>query len=100
MGQASETITVFGGTGFLGRRAARRLAARGFRVRAASRHPGRAQPLFRGGETSVTEIEADIRDERQIVPAQTGRLGYALRVSPNHYDDPLTRPVTSLLKWG
>jgi glycogen phosphorylase len=38
--------------------------------------------------------------ERQIVPAQTGRLGYAVRVSPNHYDDPMTRPVTSLLKWG
>jgi glycogen phosphorylase len=38
--------------------------------------------------------------ERNIVPAQTGRLGYAVRVSPNHYDDPLTRPVTSLLKWG
>ena len=38
--------------------------------------------------------------ERQIIPAQTGRLGYAIRVSPNHYDDPLTRPVTSLLKWG
>jgi hypothetical protein len=27
-------------------------------------------------------------------------LGYALRVSPNHYDDPLTRPVASLLKWS
>jgi glycogen phosphorylase len=38
--------------------------------------------------------------EGKIVPAQTGRLGYAVRVSPNHYDDPLTRPVTSLLKWG
>jgi starch phosphorylase len=38
--------------------------------------------------------------EKEIVPAQTGRLGYAVRVSPNHYDDPLTRPVTSLLKWG
>jgi len=38
--------------------------------------------------------------EREIVPAQTGRLGYAVRVSPNHYDDPLTRPVTSLLKWS
>ena len=75
MGQASETITVFGGTGFLGRRAARRLAARGFRVRVASRHPGRAQPLFRGGETGVTEIEADIRDERQIVAALVGADG-------------------------
>jgi starch phosphorylase len=38
--------------------------------------------------------------ERDVIPAQTGRLGYAVRVSPNHYDDPLTRPVTSLLKWG
>ncbi len=38
--------------------------------------------------------------EREIVPIQTGRLGYAIRVSPNHDDNPLTRPVTSLLKWG
>jgi glycogen phosphorylase len=38
--------------------------------------------------------------EKEVVPQQTGRLGYALRVSPNHYDDPLTRPCTSLLKWG
>jgi starch phosphorylase len=37
---------------------------------------------------------------KDVVPAQTGRLGYAVRVSPNHYDDPLTRPVTSLLKWS
>lgn len=38
--------------------------------------------------------------ETEVVPAQTGRLGYALRVSPNHVEDPLTRPVTSLIKWG
>ena len=31
---------------------------------------------------------------KDIVPERTGRLGYALRVSPNHYDDPLTRPCT------
>jgi glycogen phosphorylase len=37
---------------------------------------------------------------KEIVPQQTGRLGYALRISPNHYDDPLTRPCTSFLKWG
>ncbi|MDR3703538.1 MAG: alpha-glucan family phosphorylase [Candidatus Sulfopaludibacter sp.] len=37
---------------------------------------------------------------RDIVPERTGRLGYALRVSPNHFDDPLTRPCTSLLKWS
>ena len=38
--------------------------------------------------------------EKDIVPERTGRLGYALRVSPNHFDDPLTRPCTSLLKWS
>ncbi len=37
---------------------------------------------------------------KEIVPERTGRLGYALRVSPNHFDDPLTRPCTSLLKWS
>jgi starch phosphorylase len=37
---------------------------------------------------------------KDIVPERTGRLGYALRVSPNHFDDPLTRPCGSLLKWS
>jgi starch phosphorylase len=37
---------------------------------------------------------------KEITPERTGRLGYALRVSPNHFDDPLTRPCTSLLKWS
>jgi starch phosphorylase len=37
---------------------------------------------------------------RDIVPERTGRLGYALRVTPDHYDDPLTRPCNSLLKWS
>jgi starch phosphorylase len=36
----------------------------------------------------------------QFVPAQTGRLGYAMRISPNHYEDPLSRPCYSLLRWG
>ena len=26
--------------------------------------------------------------EKEFVPHQTGRLGYSLRISPNHYDDP------------
>jgi starch phosphorylase len=38
--------------------------------------------------------------EREVVPDRTGRLGYALRISPNHYEDPLTRPCSSPLKWG
>ena len=38
--------------------------------------------------------------ERQFVPHQTGRLGYALRISPNHDDNPLTRRCNSLIRWG
>jgi starch phosphorylase len=30
---------------------------------------------------------------------QTGRIGYSVRVSPNHFDNPLTRPCNALLKW-
>ena len=30
---------------------------------------------------------------------QTGRIGYSVRVSPNQFDNPLTRPCNSLLKW-
>jgi starch phosphorylase len=37
---------------------------------------------------------------KEIVPHQTGRLGYALRISPNHDDNPLTRRCNSLIKWG
>ncbi len=44
------------------------------------------------GETGIFGTE--------ITPAQTGRLGYAVRVSANHFEDPLTRPVPSLIKWG
>jgi starch phosphorylase len=62
-----------------------------------------------GGSLENTEVvplpgagtEGDIAIfGRDIVPEFTGRLGYAVRVSPNHDDNPLTKPVTSLLKWA
>lgn len=33
-------------------------------------------------------------------PRLTGRLGYGLRISPNHSTDPLTRPCGSLIRWA
>ncbi len=36
---------------------------------------------------------------REFVPHQTGRLGYALRVSPNHCEDPVTRPCNTPMTW-
>jgi starch phosphorylase len=37
---------------------------------------------------------------RDFAPFMTGRLGYSVRVSPNHYEDPLNRPCHALLKWA
>ena len=37
---------------------------------------------------------------KEFVPENTGRLGYAVRISANHSDDPLTRPCDTLLKWA
>lgn len=35
-----------------------------------------------------------------FIPATTGRLGFSVRISANHYDDPLTRPCHALFKWA
>lgn len=57
-------------------------------------------------ETEVLTLPPQERNGHQTVfrkeflPQQTGRLGYSIRVSPNHCDDPLTRPCHPLLKWG
>jgi starch phosphorylase len=38
--------------------------------------------------------------EKEIIPRQTGRLGFAVRVSPNHHGDPLSRPCGGRVKWA
>ncbi len=35
----------------------------------------------------------------EFTAQQTGRVGYSVRISPNHFDNPLTRPCNALLKW-
>ena len=47
-----------------------------------------------------TQQESIFMFGRDFAPFTTGRLGYALRVSPNHFDDPLNRPCHALLKWA
>jgi starch phosphorylase len=49
---------------------------------------------------ATEEFESVTVFAKEITPRHTGRLGYALRVSPNHYEDPLTRPCPDLLRWG
>ena len=38
--------------------------------------------------------------EREFTPGATGRLGVAMRVGPNHSDNPLNSPCNTLLTWA
>jgi uncharacterized protein YbjT (DUF2867 family) len=80
-GTSRGAITVFGGTGFLGRRIARHLLDRGFRVRVASRHPERAQKLFGAERLSVEAVGADVGQDEQIEAALSGMTGAVNAVS-------------------
>src|SRR5262245_10673360 len=57
-------VTVFGGTGFVGRRVARHLRESGATVRIASRHPKRAE------DDRLEQIAANAHDERSVEAAQ------------------------------
>ncbi|MGY2050156.1 complex I NDUFA9 subunit family protein [Methylobacterium sp. JK268] len=67
---ASQLVTVFGGSGFLGRHVVRALAKRGYRIRVAVRRPDLAQflqPLGRVGQ--IVAVQANLRDAASITRA-------------------------------
>lgn len=67
------TISVFGGTGFLGQRLVRRLASEGTAVRVAVRHPDQARnALPAAGMERVTVFCADVRDRGAVAGAVAG----------------------------
>jgi len=76
-----RTVTVFGGTGFLGRRIVRHLRHREFIVRIASRHPDRGHRLFGPDDPQLQSVEADIHDERSVADALAGAYGVVNAVS-------------------
>jgi len=73
-------ITVFGGTGFLGRRIVRHLLGHGFQVRTASRHPERVGSASRSDAGPET-AKADIHDETSVAAALFGADGAVNAVS-------------------
>lgn len=67
------TVSVFGGTGFLGRRLVRRLAAEGATLRIAVRSPDRARSVLRAADLDrVTVFRADVRDQVSVAAAVAG----------------------------
>jgi NADH dehydrogenase len=68
-----KTVTLFGGTGFVGRYVAQMLALRGWRIIVASRHPDRTLPLKTAGAVGqVVPVFADIRDDGSVAAAVAG----------------------------
>jgi NADH dehydrogenase len=77
----NRIVTVFGGTGFLGRRIVRHLRNRGFSIRIASRHPERELEPIAPDDPQLQSVAADIHDERSVVNAVAGAYGVVNAVS-------------------
>jgi uncharacterized protein YbjT (DUF2867 family) len=76
---ANGPVTVFGGTGFLGRRVVSHLLERDFSVRVAVRHPERTAALF--PDVQLEAIHADVNDDRSVAAAVAGVEGVVNAVS-------------------
>ena len=74
-------ITVFGGTGFLGRRIVRHLRRCDFAIRIASRHRDRAERLFALDDPKLQSVEANIHDEGSVAEAVAGAFAVVNAVS-------------------
>lgn len=74
-----RTITVFGGTGYLGRRIVHSLAENEFHVRVAVRHP--RSDLFQHMGDSVEQIRADVVDANSVACALQNAYGVVNSVS-------------------
>src|SRR6266853_4261720 len=75
MDRVIDRVTVFGGTGFVGRRIMRRLSDAGATVRVASRHPAQDE-----GD-NVEQVVADAHDERSVEAAVAGADGVVNAIS-------------------
>jgi len=78
---AREKVTVFGGTGFLGRHVVQHLLEADYPVRVASRHPERAAALFPDVHLGFESTHADIDDDGSVAAAVAGVHGVVNAVS-------------------
>lgn len=69
----SKLVTIFGGSGFVGRYIAQRMAARGWRVRVAVRRPNEALFVMTYGVVGQVEpVLCNIRDDASVAAAAHG----------------------------
>lgn len=89
----SKLVTIYGGSGFVGRYIARRMAREGWRVRVAVRRPNEA--LFVKGYGAVGQLEpvlCNIRDDASVAAAMLGAdavvncVGSFDRFGKNNFD--------------
>jgi hypothetical protein len=73
-----RTVTVFGGTGFLGRRVVRHLRKHGFSVQIASRHPDRGHRLF-GLDPQIRQVNMNGSAIRRLNGAGNLRRSDSIR---------------------
>jgi starch phosphorylase len=60
---------------------------------------GQLQSTYTLPLAPVEERGSAVTFASEFTVQQTGRVGYSVRISPNHFDNPLTRPCNALLKW-
>lgn len=77
---SNDPVTVFGGTGFLGRRLVASLLEGGHRVRLVARHPERVR-FDPDREPRLARLAADITDDRQVATAVAGSAAVVNAVS-------------------
>ncbi len=68
-----QLVTVFGGSGFIGRNIVRTLAQKGYRIRVAVRRPelaGHLQPLGNTGQIQI--VQSNINNEESVIHAVQG----------------------------
>lgn len=89
----AKLVTIFGGSGFVGRYIARRLADAGWRVRVASRRPDTAGFVRVYGDVGqVAPVACNIRDEASIAAALDGAnavvncIGILAETGQNRFD--------------
>ena len=78
---ARGKVTIFGGTGFLGRCVVRHLLESDRSIRVASRHPERATAVFADVQLGVESIYADVNDDRSVAAAVAAVEGAVNAVS-------------------